>query len=51
MLPRALGNAEDGVPPAFPRGKQNGDFFLKSYFIDRRYIKFRTNDKTDNYFR
>jgi len=27
MLPRALGNAKDGVPSAFPTGKQNGDFF------------------------
>jgi len=51
MLPRDLGNAEDGVPSAFPRGKQNGDFFLKLYFIDRRYMKFRTADKTNNYFK
>jgi hypothetical protein len=27
MLPRGLGNAEDGVPSAFPKGKQNEDFF------------------------
>ncbi len=28
-LPRALGNAEDGVASAFPKGKKNENFFLK----------------------
>ena len=28
-LPRALGNAEDGVTSAFPKGKQNEKIFLK----------------------
>ena len=28
-LPRVLGNAEDGVASAFPKGKQNERFFLK----------------------
>ena len=28
-LPRALGNAEDGVASAFLKGKQNENFFLK----------------------
>jgi hypothetical protein len=27
--PRALGNAEDGVASAFPKGKQNEKIFLK----------------------
>ena len=26
-LPRVLGNAEDGVASAFPKGKQNENFF------------------------
>jgi hypothetical protein len=30
-LPRALGNAEDGVASAFPKGKQNEKNFLKKY--------------------
>jgi len=51
MLPRAFGNAEDGVPSAFPKGIPNGEFFSKLFFIDRRYMKFRTNDKTNNYFK
>jgi hypothetical protein len=27
-LPRALGNAEDGVASAFPKGKENENIFL-----------------------
>jgi hypothetical protein len=39
-LPRALGNEEDGVASAFPKGKQNEKHFLKLYLINRRHIEF-----------
>ena len=51
MLPRALGNAVDGVPSAFPKGKQNEDLFLKLDLIVKRYMKIRTNNKTNNCFK
>jgi len=51
MLPQALGNAEDGVPSAFPGGKQNEAFILKLYHVYRNYMKFRKNDKTKNCFK
>jgi len=35
MLPQTLGNAEDGVPSAFPQGKQNE----KISFVDIDNIK------------
>ncbi len=37
-LLRALGNAEDGVSSAFPKGKQNGGGFDILYFTDARVV-------------
>jgi hypothetical protein len=36
-LLRALGNDGDGASTAFPKGKQNGVFFIFQYFMDRRF--------------
>ena len=38
--PRALGNEEDGMASAFPKGKQHGKNFFKLCLINSRYIEF-----------
>jgi hypothetical protein len=37
--PRALGNEEDGMASAFPKGKQNEKIFLRLYLTSGRYIE------------
>jgi len=39
MLLRTLGNAEDGVASAFPKGKQNGILLKDLYLIYTSVIK------------
>jgi hypothetical protein len=50
-LPLALGNAEDGMASAFPKGKQNENIFLERQLIDTRQINFEKHNKNGNYFK
>jgi hypothetical protein len=49
MLPRTLGNAEDGVASTFPMGKQNGEFALKNISLTEDIRNFEQTPKNQSF--
>jgi len=49
MLPRTLGNAEDGVASAFPMEKQNGKFALKNISLIEDIWNFEQTPKNQSF--